>query len=118
MKYVTVNFERGGFKPYHYLCEDDEVNVGDYYIVHPKDFPSVVEIVTVSNVPSTKATKLLGQKVCTEVYDAGMERLKRKKELHSILKAKKKAFEETAIYEMLSEKDGEVAKILEELKSL
>lgn len=118
IKTVGVRFNTGFDKIYSYLTEFD-VSVGDTLVVNsPNDGLVCVTVKEVTEGATNKATKFVVDKVDVAANAGQEERHTKRKELLGKLEAKRKAFEELAIFEMLASKDSEVRLILAELKGL
>lgn len=125
MKVVTARFSREqNAKEYHYFAPAD-TKTGDYAIVYANDniirdsaFPfSVVQIVSDEVVDTSRATKAILGTFNEDFAKHVQARVEHMARVKAKLQAKKKQFEEAAIFEMLATKDLEAAALLAELKT-
>ena len=114
-RYVQVKFEGGG-QQYSYLCNFD-VQVGDYVLVVPRNFPTVAKVTKVTNAEMKAAKKHIAGVVDLSEYEKILAREEHIKETKAKLEAKRKKFEEVAMYRLLAKEDPEVAALLKELEN-
>ena len=117
MKYVQCVFDSNG-RQYSYLCDDNDVKVGDYYVVYPREFPAVVKIVGVSNLASGTATIFVGERVDRAAYEKKAEKANKIAKLQSDLSKRKTEIDEGRINERYAEVDKTFSKIYRELREL
>lgn len=127
MKVVTVRFQCDEqAKLYHYFAPAD-AKAGDFAIVYANKnivnspasgFPfTVVEIVNDEVLDTGNATKAILGTFNEDFAKHVQARIEHMARVKAQLMAKKKQFEESAIFEMLATKDPEAAALLNELKS-
>lgn len=125
MKVVEVRFQRAdGAKTYHYYAPADAKS-GDYAVVYAsdnivtgRDFPfTVVQITNDEVIDTQRATKAILGTFNEDFAKHVQARIEHMARVKAKLQTKKKAFEESAFFEMLAKSDPEAAALLEELKS-
>ena len=125
MKVVEVRFQRAeGAKHYHYYAPADAKS-GDFAVVYANDnivsgreFPFTVVQITCDEVIDTqRATKAILGTFNEDFAKHVQARIEHMARVKAKLQTKKKAFEESAFFEMLAKSDPEAAALLEELKS-
>ena len=125
MKVVEVRFQRtDGAKHYHYYAPADAKS-GDFAVVYASDnivtgreFPFTVVQITCDEVIDTqRATKAILGTFNEDFAKHVQARIEHMARVKAKLQTKKKAFEESAFFEMLAKSDPEAAALLEELKS-
>ena len=98
----------------------ESYEVNDYVVVNSGHHGFVIAQVTA--VEDVEGQVQYGREIICKVdmsaYEDRKARAKRKAELKGKMEAKVKELQETAIFEMLAEKDEELAKMLKELKEL
>ena len=118
---IIINFISGSNTnvPYTYAAYEDYAE-GDYVVVHIGHHAMAIAKVKAMGNEDDKVE--YGREIICKIdmtaYNARKPRAKRKAELKSRMEAKVKELQETAIFEMLAEKDEELAKMLKELKEL
>ena len=115
-KTIGVTFS-DNLNTYAYLCYDD-VKVGDMVVVDTK-FGFKLATVSFANYTGVfKATKEVVDVVDFEAFNARKEKAERIQALRSKMDEKVKTLQDFAVYEMLADKDPELAAMLAELKEL
>lgn len=119
MVYLAVKFFNT-LQSYTYMCDIDNVKVGDTVVVDsPNTGLTCAEVVRVDYTdPTNKATKYIVDIVDTTKYKAMVEADRRKKELMSKMKKLYKDNSEIAMFELMSQQNPEMSKLLKEYKSI
>lgn len=109
-------------KEYDFKYDKDDLKVGDTVVVDTQHGLQLAKVTTVIKLAVgeryDKATKWVVQKVDLTEHEARLEREKKAKEIKKQLEARRKKLEEIAVYQLLAEKDPEMAKLLEEYKAV
>lgn len=118
---VIINFLSGGNTnvPYTYAAYED-YGEGDYVVVHTGHHGISVAKVKAIGTEEDKVEH--GREIICKVdmttYNERKAKAKRVAELESAMNARVQVLQKTALFEMLAEKDEELAKMLKELKEL
>lgn len=119
MKYVSVKFESYSYaKAYHFLSDIEELAVGDTVVTDTTRGLQVGTVTSVSDTPSSKATKYIVQKVDMVKHEERKAKAKQQAELKKKMEARRKQLQENEIYRILAKEDEEMAKMLEEFDSI
>jgi hypothetical protein len=119
-KIIGVKFlsDNRQYVTYAYLCYDD-VKVGDTVVVDSVNGFKLATVTTLDYSDSpVKAIREVVDVVNFEAFNARKEKAERIQALRSEMDKKVKTLQNLALYEMMAEKDPELATMLAELKEL
>ena len=119
VKQVAVVFktDKGTSQVYHYLTDLEDLNTGDYVVVHSKNGYGVAEVQ--GYVPVTKiATAWVVQKVDINAYEERQARLKAIKKLETEIEAACAVHNKLSLWKQLAQDNQDVRVMVERLEEL
>jgi predicted metal-dependent phosphoesterase TrpH len=117
MKWVKCRFQETS-SLYSFLCPVDDVTIGDLFLADTSRGIRIVEIVEISMMSDSKATKFVFQRIDTSLLDALRETAARRVDIKNKLTDKLRAQEANERFSALAAVDPEAAGLLAELKTL
>ena len=118
---IIINFLNGANTnvPYTYAAYEDYVE-GDYVVVHIGHHGMAIAKVKAMGNEDDKVEygREIICKIVMTAYNARKARAERRAELEKAMDARVQVLQKTALFEMLAEKDEELAKMLKEFKEL
>ena len=115
IKTVKVKFaESYNNKSYDFLCDIDDIEIGDYVVTDSANGLSVAKVQEINDGVSSKATKFIVQKIDMEKHNIRLEQQKRVATLKKKLDERWKMLREIHVYQLLAKEDPEMALLLKE----
>lgn len=104
---------------YLYACYDDEIITGDICVVKSAHHGfCIAKVVGFVESTDQDITREIVGKVSFEAYNKRVEDRKRAEELRQMMNARAKQLQDIALFQMLSEKDADMADMLAEYQKL
>jgi len=115
LKTVTVRY-KNTYQDYDFITDLD-LKKGDYVVTDSSNGYNVAEVMAIKEL-TNKSKKWIVCKVDIDQHKIRMEKEKEIKKIRGKLEQRRKQIEESEVYNILAQKDKEMAKLLEEYNEI
>lgn len=116
LKTATIEY-KGTYQQYDFITDIEDLKSGDYVVTDSSNGYNVAKVIAVKDL-TNKSKKWVVCKIDVEQHKKKIAKANEIKKLRDEMEKRRRQIEETEVYAMLAQKDEEMARLLEEYKTI